>query len=638
MRCHVLAVVCLFLSAPIKTQFKKTVPGPQVTIEDLPSVLVSSQLSYYIDRSRDLSFDKVSEKPFSTQTNKLLSAINKYHQRAHYWVRFSLTNTDSLSVSAYLYPGYFSKIILYEINDTRITSRTSGAVIKKDIHIPYPELYTIRITIPARRTIQYMLRLSSTADDGIGFDNVYVYSKKSLYGTYYHDYYDDQFFRFLQILFLGFMFSQMLYVEFQWVIVKRREYPFYLAYLILVTVYYLCRYDAVIGIYWPFEYYPQLLLYLKSVLLALPYLFYLKFVRHFLDIKTIDEKIYDKIIGLEHFIWIYVVADTCLRLLLPDTALLNNFLMITIFGMFLYCLGLIIALMRYQNTLVNIILIGSIIAAVGEVIGILITLLQIDIGILHTNLDSLVTGQIGIVVETILFTTSLSVKTHLMEKEKIESQNKLIVQLQENEALRRNMEKIRNKIAQDLHDDIGSTLSSILLYSNSAKSKGSIINSEAIERFAKISNIASSMMDEMSDIVWAINPVQDSMDKILKRMHYYAAPLANSRDIRFKFISDDDIQYLHLSMEKRKNLFLIFKESVTNALKYSNGATICVRLYRSDGYLHMIIKDDGSGFSSVSEQGNGLKNMEMRAEETGGKLEITSSENNGTSIHAMVPL
>jgi signal transduction histidine kinase len=142
----------------------------------------------------------------------------------------------------------------------------------------------------------------------------------------------------------------------------------------------------------------------------------------------------------------------------------------------------------------------------------------------------------------------------------------------------------------------------------------------------------------MSDIIWAINPMQDSMDKILKRMNYYAAPLTLARNMQFDFEAEEEIQQLHLSMEKRKNLYLIFKESIINALKYSEGASICVRLYRNEGFLYMVVKDDGNGISQYSEQGNGLNNMKLRAEDIGGQLEINSLKNEGTAVNLKIPL
>ncbi len=174
--------------------------------------------------------------------------------------------------------------------------------------------------------------------------------------------------------------------------------------------------------------------------------------------------------------------------------------------------------------------------------------------------------------------------------------------------------------------------------SNAAKSKIHTGAREAREIFGKLSEIAGTMMDEMSDIIWAITPRNDSMDQILERMRYYAAPLTLARNMQFHFEADEDIRHLYLNMEKRKSLFLIFKESVINALKYSEGTTLCIRFYRSDSCLHMLVEDDGKGFSHISEVGNGLGNMKTRAENAGGEVAINSSVNAGTVVHLRFPL
>lgn len=632
-------ILCLFFGSITGINASENIPAPRVNIKGLPHIICTSPLSYYVDKSQKLTFQDVQNKIFSTQTGGLPKAIHKYLQQASYWIKFSLKNVDSLPTTGFLEPGYFGTIQVYETIRGKIGVLTGGTSVKKNINTPYPESQTVKIRIPPRTTVQYVLRLSSKPDYNLILENVNLLSKKALYQKYYQDYYQNGTFRLLQILFLGFMFSQMLYVGFSRIIgIKRKEYLFYLFYLALVTLYYILRYDDIIGLNWPSQYYPQIWRDAKSVLLALPYLFYLKFIRYFLNVKDLDEKTNNKLIHLEYFIGIYVLIDTTLRFILPRPGILNYILMILIFGIFVCGLTLIIPLIKYKKILVNLILAGSIAAGLGGVIGILISLLVYDFGLIHLSLNTAVSGQIGIVVETIIFTASLSFKTWTMEREKMENQKKLIVQLEENQLLKEKMENTRNKIAQDLHDDIGSTLSSILLYSSAAQKKTRFKNGEAAETFSKISKIANTMMDEMSDIIWAINPVQDSMDKILKRMHYYAAPLILAQNMQFDFKFNEDIKQLHLGLEKRKNLFLIFKESINNALKYSEGTNIFVKLYRTDGCLHMLVKDNGKGFTNPSEIGNGLNNMKIRAEDVEGKLEITSQENDGTTIHVTMPL
>ncbi len=209
------------------------------------------------------------------------------------------------------------------------------------------------------------------------------------------------------------------------------------------------------------------------------------------------------------------------------------------------------------------------------------------------------------------------------------------------------LQAIRNKIAQDLHDNVGSTLSSVAVYSQVAQIQSDGGNREMLnEVLGKISTTSNDMISEMNDIVWAINPRNDSMEKILQRMESFARPLVAARNIRFDFSSDKAILSLNLDMEKRKNFYLIFKEAVNNAVKYSGAAAIRIVIRTQGGKLYMEVNDDGVGFNvnhetngqTTSLSGNGLRNMQVRAAEMKGTLDIVSHAGKGSSIRLVCPI
>lgn len=214
-----------------------------------------------------------------------------------------------------------------------------------------------------------------------------------------------------------------------------------------------------------------------------------------------------------------------------------------------------------------------------------------------------------------------------------------------NEILKR--QAIRNKIAQDLHDNMGSTLSSISVYSQVAKIyKQKERQDELQQTLEKISNISGEMISEMNDIVWAINPRNDSMGTILQRMDSFAKPLLASQGIQFHLRYDPALLHLNLDMTKRKNFYLIFKEAVNNVLKYSAARNLWVDITGESHQLVLTIRDDGKGFdasrvvshTSASLGGNGLQNMRMRADEVGGRFEMQSAPGKGTAITLRLPI
>lgn len=202
------------------------------------------------------------------------------------------------------------------------------------------------------------------------------------------------------------------------------------------------------------------------------------------------------------------------------------------------------------------------------------------------------------------------------------------------------MLKERLSISQDLHDHVGSTLSSISVFSKVAQVHGEKGNTGQMnELLDRIRNTSGKMMTEMNDIVWAINPQNDTMEKIIQRMEAFARPLLMARNIQFQFSYDESILALNLGMEQRKNFYLIFKEAVNNAIKYSGGSLLEATITYGQHQLELLVKDNGVGFNPEKElndikslSGNGLKNMKARAKEMNAELNIASLPGRGAAL------
>ena len=198
---------------------------------------------------------------------------------------------------------------------------------------------------------------------------------------------------------------------------------------------------------------------------------------------------------------------------------------------------------------------------------------------------------------------------------------------------------VRSKISQDLHDEVGATLTSISYLSEVAKLKSYTENIQSNEALEKIGEFSREMIGEMNDIVWAINPDNDHFEKIESRMRNFASVLFSSRNINLHFHSDEGIMRCNLGMQQRKNLFLIFKEAVNNAAKYSGSNNVYVSLYKYNGHLYLEVKDEGKGFDiGEASLGNGLKNMKSRSKEISANLEITTDQGKGTKVSLKLPI
>ena len=199
------------------------------------------------------------------------------------------------------------------------------------------------------------------------------------------------------------------------------------------------------------------------------------------------------------------------------------------------------------------------------------------------------------------------------------------------------IEKIRNKISLDLHDDIGSTLSSISILSEMALRQAGKLNNK--EMLTEIKENTLSLMERMDDIVWSINPQKDSIESLFLRIKIFAAKLFEAKEINYSIDIAPHISKIHLPMEYRQHIYLILKEAINNLVKYSCCSHASIVISIENTQLKIQLKDDGIGFdTALTPAGNGLLSMKKRAAEMKGSLEIYSSVGNGTNIQLSVKI
>ncbi|MEO5947139.1 MAG: sensor histidine kinase [Chitinophagaceae bacterium] len=198
--------------------------------------------------------------------------------------------------------------------------------------------------------------------------------------------------------------------------------------------------------------------------------------------------------------------------------------------------------------------------------------------------------------------------------------------------------ELRNQIAADLHDEVGSSLSSIHMLSQIANKKQGSTDASQKEILDRMSVNAKETMDKMGDIVWMIKPGESEGSSLKNRMERFAQEICSSKNISLE-MEIEKLETIKLSMPQRKNLYLIFKEAINNAVKYSGTEKIIIKAYEQNKKLRFLVQDFGKGFDvSIVKKGNGLDNMQNRAKELNGKLSIESLPGNGTSINLTMPV
>ena len=201
------------------------------------------------------------------------------------------------------------------------------------------------------------------------------------------------------------------------------------------------------------------------------------------------------------------------------------------------------------------------------------------------------------------------------------------------------MEKMRSRLSRDLHDDIGSTLSSINILSRTAQLNLKETTDEKTKvSLEKINERSQRLLDSMSDIIWNINPGNDTIEEVMSRMREYATTLLEAKNIDYTFNFPRQKMDCRLNMEVKNNLYLIFKEAVNNLSKYSGCTHAILALTFDEKNIHLTIEDNGIGFDEqeIKHRG-GLANMQQRAEEIKGSISILTGIGKGTRIELTMP-
>jgi len=197
---------------------------------------------------------------------------------------------------------------------------------------------------------------------------------------------------------------------------------------------------------------------------------------------------------------------------------------------------------------------------------------------------------------------------------------------------------IRNNIAKDLHDEIGSTLTSIKILSEVSQSNIRKDKEKAALLLGKITEQSAHMQQGMSDIIWAIKPDNDKLENMVVRMREYVSHTLESRDINIIFSVDERAVQESIGMEQRRDFLLIFKEAVNNIAKYAACHQVRIGLNHTPGAIRLQIEDDGVGFDpDLKTSSSGLKNMHVRAAALKGTLKIVSSPGKGTCVILDIP-
>jgi len=207
------------------------------------------------------------------------------------------------------------------------------------------------------------------------------------------------------------------------------------------------------------------------------------------------------------------------------------------------------------------------------------------------------------------------------------------------------LERVRTRIAADLHDDIGSSLSGMAFLSEAVKQQVGTARPEAFEMASEVAVMARGLARALSDVVWSIDPRRDDLRNVLTRVRQSAAPL-EAQGIAWSLHGPAQPERVKLTPQQRHHLYLIFKEALNNIARHAHCASAGLTITVEGRQLRAEIVDDGCGFSPAGEPGsdpeehggNGLRNMQLRASQMGGRMRVDAAAGGGVRLELTVPL
>jgi signal transduction histidine kinase len=241
----------------------------------------------------------------------------------------------------------------------------------------------------------------------------------------------------------------------------------------------------------------------------------------------------------------------------------------------------------------------------------------------------------------VLVIIGASVWIVILRRQVEERTRRLAIEIQRREQVehQRTLEAERSRIAQDLHDDLGATLTQIRFLS-AVEIADPVVSTATRDRLKQVSDKSLQMVTSLDEIVWAVNPANDSVRSLAAYLRHMAAEFFRATAINCRFDVDKSLPVVPLPSEARHNLYLTTREALNNCAKHSQATEVWLRIHWREQTLHIVIEDNGLGFASplAVAGGNGLTNMRRRMAKIGGSFDCDTRPGFGTIYQICLPI
>ncbi|PWT96484.1 MAG: hypothetical protein C5B52_15600 [Bacteroidetes bacterium] len=605
-------------------------PGGDFAIEfdkiKIPnSVRLDDSYSIAFSRSPISSAETINNLIFRSPDPKIIKKgkLTDNLNDSYVFLRFRLTNpTDSLSTFCF-YPGYYMKSV-------RIFKKSedfAAPITLLPDSVPNTEdrmAYRWISLAPHERSTFYVELNPAKIRNNILQPTLINPAYLTTHLTVLHESYREL--NILTYILVGIMVMMVLFSFSNYLFTIKSEFLYYSIYALCTAVLLFAKtylYKSANSFNYFFEEYLDFVVMLTGVV------FYVAFVRNFLSTKLKYPRLDIILKFTERLLLLFLVLYSALYFLSGNIVLLD--VLENTIKYFILGVGILFVVFgfRLNDRLMNYLVWGNLALVIFGMISLSLIVFNVIMKSIFTA--SIFYYDIGIVLELILFLFGLTYKNRLelIEKIKIEEAFKLEEEKREFEkqlAIIQAQQDERNRISADMHDELGGGMTAIRLMSELAKQRLQQLNIPEIE---KISTSANDLLGKMNAIIWSMSPSNDSVANLVAYIRSYALEFFENTSIICHLDLPEDIPHLEMNGVKRRNIFLVVKESLNNIVKHSRASEVNIQV-SLDGQLLIRIHDNGIGIDMdrLNQFGNGLRNMKKRMNSIVGRFYI--EKNNGT--------
>lgn len=630
-------LICLLVFNSLQAQNQSNEPA----VVRLSSVHLYQSISgtsgLYIDTSNAIEPERIRQLPYlhpipETMARKLTaSLVNK-----EFYLQFSIWNDSDTSTSILFLPGFYcNKVNLFKFNpDTRHWEAMAQQSVWKQFNLNY--VRRIRLAPGEKASIMAELGFIKTTVNiltpTLCFDD-YLPALLTQFQN------DKRMNSIITYLICGIMLMMFFYSLAGFYTSLRMEFIYYGSYTILLVVLFFFKayfYRTPSEANYFFE------TYFDFVLQSVGTIFYFIFLRTFINARA-EYPILNKVLYAQQVITVTgLVLFTFLNFFSNQFQLQNlteNLVKYSWSVSTVIFIGF--AIMR-QKTILLYLAIGHSFLLLGGFLSLYLinTTYRFSPSLTALVNDSLFWYEMGILFELVFFLLALSFKNKEEISARAREKERLLMEY-EKAAIERKMailaaqQEERNRISADMHDELGSGVTAIRMLSELAKAK---MKDHTLPEVDKISNSANDLISKMNTIIWTMKSSNDSLDNMIAYVRAYATEFLENTDISFRIEYPDQIPFIEMTGEKRRNIFLCIKESLNNAVKHAQAKTILIR-FQIGQQLIITISDDGVGMQpeKIRAFSNGMSNMRKRMENIEGHFSITAASV-GTAVKLTVAL